>query len=84
MAVPFEIYRPTIEFYRPTKIVSDIDPIIQNRATVFWKSEVYFNGKEPVKINFTNLKRRGPVSITIHGVSSNDLMGTGKAGYLVQ
>ena len=84
MLVPIDIYRPTIEFYNPTKLGDDIDPIVQNRATVFWEPEVYFDGKEPVKINYTNLKRRGPVSITINGVSFTDLMGTGKARYLVQ
>jgi len=84
MLVPIEIYRPFVEFYRPTKLGDDIDPIIQNRATVFWESEVYFEGKEPIKIKYKNLKRRGPVSITINGVSFTDLMGTGKASYLVQ
>lgn len=84
MLVPIEIYRPFVEFYRPTKRGDDINPIIQNRATVFWESEVYFDGKEPVKIKYSNLKRRGPVSITINGVSFTDLMGTGKASYLIQ
>jgi len=45
---------------------------------------VYFDGKEPVKIKYLNLKRRGTVSITINGVSFSDLMGTGKASYLIQ
>jgi len=84
MLVPIDIYRKTIEYYNPTKLDADADPIIQNRATILWNSEVYFDGKEPVKIKYNNLNHNGPVVITINGASVNNLVGTGKAGYLVQ
>jgi hypothetical protein len=84
MLVPIEIYRPTIEFYNPTKIEKDADPVFQNRATIFWESEVYFDGEEPVKIKYSNLKHTGPVIITINGVSVGNLFGSGRAGYKVQ
>ena len=83
MLVPINIYRRNIEFYSPTKPDIDFDPVLQSRSTVFWQSEVYFNGNEPVKIKYTNLKRQGPVMITINGVSVNNLAGTGKTGYWV-
>ncbi len=82
MLLPISIYRPDIEFYIPTKLDYDIDPMLQSRATIFWESEVYFDGKDPVKIKYTNQKHSGPILITINGVSLNNLAGTGSASYL--
>ncbi|MCX6239684.1 MAG: carboxypeptidase-like regulatory domain-containing protein [Bacteroidia bacterium] len=84
MLVPIDIYRKTIEYYNPTKLDLDTDPTLQGRATILWESEVYFDGKEPVKIKYTNLNHNGPVVIIINGVSVNNLVGTGSASYLVQ
>ena len=84
MLVPIDIYRKTIEYYSPTKFDLDTDPTLQGRATILWESEVYFDGKEPVKIKYTNLNHNGPVVITINGASVNNLIGTGRASYLVQ
>jgi hypothetical protein len=83
MLLPISIFRPNIEYYNPKKIDIEIDPVYQHRSTIFWKSEIYFDGKEPVKIKYPNLKRIGPVIITINGVSGNNLVGTGKASYSV-
>jgi hypothetical protein len=84
MLVPIELYRPTIEFYNPTMVERDSIPIYQNRETIFWEPEVYFDGKEPLKIKYSNLKHNGPVIITINGVSDTNLMGTGRSTYMVQ
>ena len=83
MRVPVNIYRQNKEFYCLSKSEIDADPALQNRSTIFWDPEVYFDGKEPVKIKYTNLRRQGPVKITINAVSVNNLAGTGRAGYLV-
>ena len=83
MLLPISIYRPYREFYCPTKFDNENDPAVQSRSTVFWDPEVYFNGKDPVKIKFNNLKHSGPVIITINGVSFNNLAGTGRASYQV-
>ena len=83
MLLPISIYRPYIEFYNPKKEDIIIDPTLQNRSTIFWKSEVYFDGKEPVKIKYINLKHHGPAIITINGASFNNLVGTGRASYRV-
>lgn len=83
MLLPINIYRQNIEFYSPSKEEIDFDPVIQSRSTIFWAPEVYFNGKDPVKIEYTNLNRHGPVRITINGVSFNNLAGTGRTGYRV-
>jgi hypothetical protein len=83
MLLPISIYRPTKEFYNPTKADIEIDPAYRSRSTIFWKSEVYFDGKAQVKVKYTNLNRKGPVVITINGVSSNSLVGTGRASYRV-
>ena len=84
MLVPIDLYRPNIEFYNPTKHDIESDPTFQSRATILWQPEVYFDGKEPVKIKYSNLKHAGSILITINGVSVNNLIGSGRAGYQVQ
>ena len=84
LLLPINIYRSNIEFYNPTKFDVDYDPVIQKGSTYYWNPEVYFNGKDPVKIKYLNLIHRGPVSITINGASVNNLVGTGRASYQVK
>jgi len=84
MLVPIDLYRKTIEYYHPAKFDLDTDPTLQSRATILWESEVYFDGKEPVKIKYNNLNHNGPVVITINGASVNNLVGTGSASYMVE
>jgi hypothetical protein len=83
MLLPISIYRPNIEFYSPAGKEIDIDPVLQSRSLIYWDPEISFNGKEPVTIKYTNLKRRGPVIITINGVSVANQFGTGRSGYTV-
>ncbi len=84
MLRPINLYRPTVEFYNPSKVELESNPLFQGRPTIFWQSEVYFGGKEPVKIKFTNLKRKGPVVITVNGVSVDNLVGSGRGRYVVE
>jgi hypothetical protein len=87
MLLPIAIYRSNIEFYNPSREEVDRDPQIQSSPTIFWKSEIYFNGKESVKIKYPNLKatnRDGKEIITINGVSSGNMSGSGRASYKVQ
>jgi hypothetical protein len=84
LLLPVKIYRSNIEFYNPSKFDIDNDREIQTGSTYYWNPEVYFNGKEPVKIKYLNLKHTGPVLITINGASVNNLIGTGSASYLVK
>ena len=84
LLLPIKIYRSNIEFYNPSKFDIDNDPEIQKGSTYYWNPEVYFNGKEPVKIKYLNLKHTGPVLITINGASVNNLIGTEKSSYLVK
>jgi hypothetical protein len=83
MLLPISIYRPNIEFYSPVSKEIDIDPVFQSRSLIYWNPEISFNGKEPVTIRYTNLLRRGPVVITINGVSTTNQFGTGKSRYMV-
>ena len=84
MLQPIKIYRSNIEFYNPTKFDVENDPVIQSGSTYYWNPEVYFNGKNPIKISYLNLNHKGPVLITINGVSVYNLIGTGKASYRVK
>jgi hypothetical protein len=84
MLLPISLYRPEKEFYKPTKFDIENNPMIAGLSTIFWQSYIYFNGNEPVKISYNNLKHRGPVIITINGVSDNNLVGTGRASYTVE
>ena len=78
MLVPIEIYRPYKEFYCPTKPDSDTDSWVQNRATIYWNPEVYFNGKEPVKIKFQDKKSKRPILVILNGISYTGLLGSEK------
>jgi len=82
--VPVSIYRPNNEFYNPDKTEPDLNPTMQIRPTIYWKSSVSFNGKGPVKIKIPNQNHQGKVIITVNGVSENNLVGTGKARYEVK
>jgi len=84
MMVPINVYRPHVEFYNPTRVELESNPLLQSRATIYWQSEVYFGGKEPVKIKFPNLKHKGPVVITVNGVSVDNLVGSGRGRYVVE
>jgi hypothetical protein len=84
MLVPFEIYHPYKEFYCPTKLDYDSNLLFQNRATIYWNPEVYFNGNEPVKIKFNNPKSKGTVSIILNGISFTDFMGSEKKSLLIR
>jgi hypothetical protein len=81
--IPMHIYRSYREFYNPSKSELSMNPFLQERPTIYWNPLVYFD-KEPVKIKFPNLKRQGKVIVTINGVSTNNLSGTGKISYQVQ
>lgn len=84
MLVPFEIYHPYKEFYCPTKLDYNSNLLLQNRATIYWNPEVYFNGNEPVKIKFNNPKSKGTVSIILNGISFTDFMGSEKKSLLIR
>jgi len=84
MYMPTNIYRINKEYYNPGKAEFENKPQLQSRPTVFWKSYVYFNGKDPAIIKYPNLKHKGTVMVTINGVSANNLSGTGKMSYQVQ
>ncbi len=84
MLIPINIYRGNIEFYSPKKLDIENNPEIQRRSTIYWNSDTYFSGKEPTVIKYINLKHHGPVIITVNGISTNNLSGSGKAKYLVK
>ena len=83
MLLPIDIYRANKEFYCPTRFDINNDPAFMSRSTFYWAPQVYFKGMDPVKIRYNNLKHYGPVIITVNGVSFNNLVGTGRAGYLI-
>lgn len=84
MMVPINLYRPHVEFYNPSRVELENNPLLQNRSTLYWQSEVYFGGKDPVKIRIPNLKHPGPVVITVNGVSVDNLVGSGRGQYVVE
>jgi len=86
MLLPINLYRSNIEFYNPTKTEVDLNPQLQSSSTIFWKSDIYYDEKVPIKIRYANpknAKQNGGVIITINGVSSGNMVGTGRASYLV-
>jgi hypothetical protein len=84
LLLPINIYRTNKEFYIPSKFVLENDPVFQNRSTIFWDPEIYFDGKNPVTIKYTNLKYPGTVMVTVNGASTNNEVGTGSTRYIVK
>jgi hypothetical protein len=84
LLTPLNIFRQNVEFYNPSRSEIEDNAIFRDRTTIYWNPEVYFNGKDPVKIKYLNLKNIGPVLITINGASVNNLIGTGRAIYPVR
>ena len=84
LITPINIYRQNVEFYNPSRSEIEDNLVFRDRTTVYWNPEVYFNGQEPVKIKYLNLKNTGPVLITINGASVDNLIGTGIASYLLK
>jgi len=81
MSWSINLYRSNIEYYCPPKL--DREPVAQNHSTILWKSEVNFNGKEPVIIKYTNPDYSSAIKIIINGVSFSNLYGTERASYLI-
>jgi hypothetical protein len=81
---PINIFRQNVEFYNPSRLEIEDNLVLSDRPTVYWNPEVYFDGNNPVKIKYLNLKNTGPVLITINGASVNNLIGTGRASYSVR
>jgi hypothetical protein len=84
LLTPINIFRQKVEFYNPSRSEIEDNPAFRDRITVYWNPEVYFNGKDVVKIKYINLKHTGPVLITINGASVDNLIGTGRASYQVR
>jgi hypothetical protein len=84
LLIPISLYRSTKEFYIPTKFEIENDPIFQNRSTIFWAPETYFNSSQPIKIKYTNPNQAGSVLIRINGVSTTNLIGTGSSSYRIK
>jgi hypothetical protein len=84
LLTPIAIYRQNVEFYNTAGSEIEDNRDSNGSSTVYWNPEVYFNGKEPVKIKYLNHNYKGPVIITINGVSFNNLIGTGRESYWVR
>ena len=84
LLTPINIFRQNVEFYNPSRSETEDNAIFGDRTTIYWNPEVYFNGKDPVKIKYLNLKNIGPVLITINGASVNNLIGTGRVSFPVR
>ncbi len=84
LLTPINIFRQNVEFYNPSRSEVEDNLVLRDRTTVYWNPEVYFNGKDAVRIKYLNLKHPGPVLISINGASVNNLIGTGRASYRVR
>jgi hypothetical protein len=85
LLTPISIFRQYIEFYNPTQSEIVGNPVFRDRPTIYWNPEVYFDGKAPVKLKYTNPKcgSERKMKIIINGVSSNNLIGTANESYSV-
>ena len=66
-----QLFRPEKEFYNPPKEVMENEPEYWIRPTLYWHPEVFYDGQNPVKIQFTNHRKKGTVYIIANGVTIN-------------
>jgi len=64
-----QLYRSGREFYNPPKAVIENDPEYYIRPTLYWNPEVFYDGREPVKIKYFNHRKKGTVFIIANGVT---------------
>lgn len=65
-----QLFRPEREFYNPPKEVIENDPAYWVRPTLYWNPEVFYDGRNPVKIKYVNHRKKGRVFIIVNGVTA--------------
>jgi len=64
-----QLFRPLAEFYNPPKEVMESDPQYWIRPTLYWNHEVFYDGINPVILNFYNHQMKGTVNVIVNGVT---------------
>ncbi len=64
-----ELFRGSKEFYNPPKIEIQNNPELWIRPTLYWHPEVFYDGKNPVKIQYYNHRKKGTIFIVVNGVT---------------
>ncbi len=64
-----ELFRGSKEFYNPPKIAIQNNPELWIRPTLYWNPEVFYDGKNPVKIQYYNHRKKGAIFIVVNGVT---------------
>ncbi len=78
------IFRTEVEYYIPTKEQVELIPEYQFRPTLLWKSDVYLDGSGPVKFKYPNNMGKGNLMIFVNGMSTTNLVGSGKGSYVIK
>ena len=63
------IFRAEREYYNPPKEVVQDNPEYWIRPTLYWNSEVFYDGNNPVKIQYYNHKKKGTVFVVVNGIT---------------
>ena len=78
------LFRPHVEFYTPD--VKNMSEESENwlRPTLFWNSELVFDGTNPVTIKYPNHLKKGTVIIKLNGVTEDSRPFSGEYRYKIK
>ncbi len=68
-----QLFRADQEFYTPPQEAVSNDPELWIRPTLYWNSEVFYDGENPVAIQYPNHKKAGTVFIIVNGVTTDGM-----------
>ena len=78
------IFRAEREYYNPPKEVVQDNPEYWIRPTLYWNHEVFYDGDNPVKIQYYNHKKKGTVFVIVNGVTSDGVPVSGVYKYKIK
>ncbi len=78
------IFRAEREYYNPQKEVIQDNPEYWVRPTLYWNHEVFYDGKNPVKVEYYNHKMKGTVFVIVNGVTSDGVPVSGAYKYKIK
>lgn len=78
-----QLFRSEKEFYTPPQEAVSNDPALWIRPTIYWNSEVFYDGESPVNIEYFNPKKSGSVFVILNGITMDGIPVCGIHKYLI-
>ncbi len=79
-----QLFRSDKEFYNPPQEAVQNNPELWIRPTLYWNSEVFYNGENQVNIQYFNQKKEGTVFVILNGVTMDGMPVSGIHKYKIR